>query len=113
MCGPMRGAIVGAALFEGWADSPEAAIAMIEQGEIAFEPCHHHGAVGPPARPVRTEGDGERQVLRLGVVLLLGHLGRLPELLLQRRRLQLRRVRAAREVRVLSVRAAGVTRRVG
>ena len=26
MCGPMRGAIIGAALFEGWADSPEACL---------------------------------------------------------------------------------------
>jgi hypothetical protein len=49
MCGPMRGAIVGATLFEGWADSPEAALALIERGELTFEPCHHHGAVGPMA----------------------------------------------------------------
>jgi hypothetical protein len=49
MCGPMRGAIVGATLFEGWADSPEAALSLIERGELTFEPCHHHGAVGPMA----------------------------------------------------------------
>ena len=49
MCGPVRGAIIGAARFEGWADSPEAATALIERGEIAFAPCHHHGAVGPMA----------------------------------------------------------------
>src|SRR4029079_2580485 len=49
MCGPMRGAIIGATLFEGWADSPEAATGLIEHGEIAFAPCHHHGAVGPMA----------------------------------------------------------------
>src|SRR5688572_4282543 len=49
MCGPVRGAIIGATLFEGWADTPETAISLIERGEITFEPCHHHGAVGPMA----------------------------------------------------------------
>jgi hypothetical protein len=49
MCGPVKGAIIGATLFEGWADSPEAAVSLIERGEITFEPCHHHGAVGPMA----------------------------------------------------------------
>lgn len=49
MCGPMQGAIVGAILYEGWARDAEAARAMAKGGEIAFEPCHHHGAVGPMA----------------------------------------------------------------
>ena len=49
MCGPMQGAIVGAILFEGWATEPDAARALAASGEIAFEPCHHHGAVGPMA----------------------------------------------------------------
>jgi hypothetical protein len=49
MCGPMRAGVVGAALLEGWADSPEAAEAMAGAGEIAFAPCHHHDAVGPMA----------------------------------------------------------------
>jgi hypothetical protein len=49
MCGPMRGAIVGAILYEGWADTPGRAQRMAEAGEIAFEPCHHHAAVGPMA----------------------------------------------------------------
>ncbi len=49
MCGPMRGAVIGAALYEGWAQSPEAAEVMAARGEIAFDPCHHHGAVGPMA----------------------------------------------------------------
>jgi hypothetical protein len=49
MCGPVRGAIIGATLFEGWADSPEAAVRLVEAGEITFAPCHHHGAVGPMA----------------------------------------------------------------
>jgi len=49
MCGPMRGAIVGAILYEGWADDAQRAQAMAESGDIAFEPCHHHAAVGPMA----------------------------------------------------------------
>ncbi len=49
MCGPMRGAIIGAALYEGWADTPEKAETLAARGEIAFDPCHHHGAVGPMA----------------------------------------------------------------
>jgi hypothetical protein len=49
MCGPMRGAIVGAILYEGWADDARRAQAMAESGDIAFEPCHHHAAVGPMA----------------------------------------------------------------
>ncbi len=49
MSGPLRGAVIGALIYEGLADSREAAIHLIEQGEIAFSPCHHHHAVGPMA----------------------------------------------------------------
>ncbi len=49
MSGPLRGAVIGALLFEGLADSREAAIHLVEQGEIAFSPCHHHQCVGPMA----------------------------------------------------------------
>ena len=49
MCGPMRGAIAGAIVFEGWARDPDEAGAMAMRGEIDLEPCHHHGAVGPMA----------------------------------------------------------------
>ncbi|MBA3876004.1 MAG: hypothetical protein C0498_03570 [Anaerolinea sp.] len=49
MCGPVRGAIVGAILFEGWATSPDQAEALAGSGAIGFSPCHHHGAVGPMA----------------------------------------------------------------
>lgn len=47
--GPVRGALVGAVLFEGWASTPEAAEAQLLAGDVALEPCHHHGAVGPMA----------------------------------------------------------------
>ncbi|MGE3066140.1 MAG: DUF1116 domain-containing protein [Hyphomicrobiaceae bacterium] len=47
MCGPMRGAIAGAIVFEGWASNLDAAWTMAEQGDVAIEPNHHFGAVGP------------------------------------------------------------------
>ncbi len=49
MSGPLKGAVIGALLLEGWADDEAAATAMAEGGEIDFAPCHHHGAVGPMA----------------------------------------------------------------
>ena len=47
MCGPMKGAIVGAILFEGWASSEESAWKLAESGEIRFDACNNHNAVGP------------------------------------------------------------------
>nr|VUD32859.1 putative cytoplasmic protein [Raoultella sp. NCTC 9187] len=47
MTGPMRGACLGACLFEGWADDEARALQLLEQGEVAFIPCHHVRAVGP------------------------------------------------------------------
>jgi hypothetical protein len=49
MCGPQQGAITGAILYEGWANSLDTAEALAASGKIALEPCHHHGAVGPMA----------------------------------------------------------------
>src|SRR5437868_10276261 len=49
MCGPMRGAIVGALIYEGLTDTPEAAERLAASGEIEFAPCHERGAVGPMA----------------------------------------------------------------
>lgn len=49
MSGPMRGAVIGALIFEGRAANEQAAIALVEAGEVTFEPCHHHSAVGPMA----------------------------------------------------------------
>jgi hypothetical protein len=49
MSGPLRGAVVGALLFEGLAADEAAAEAMAAGGEVQFEPCHHHAAVGPMA----------------------------------------------------------------
>ena len=47
--GPMRGALMAAAMFEGLADSPDSAEALLAGGAIGLEPCHHHRAVGPMA----------------------------------------------------------------
>lgn len=49
MCGPMQGAIIGAILYEAWADTPEKAETLAASGDVDFAPCHHHGAVGPMA----------------------------------------------------------------
>ena len=49
MCGPQKGAICGAILYEGWATTIDAAEKLAASGEVAMEPCHAHGAVGPMA----------------------------------------------------------------
>jgi len=49
MSGPLRGAIIGAMLFEGLAKSEMEAVSMAEEGEVEFDACHHHGAAGPMA----------------------------------------------------------------
>jgi hypothetical protein len=49
MSGPLRGEIIGGMLFEGLAGSEAEAISMAERGEVEFDSCHHHGAVGPMA----------------------------------------------------------------
>lgn len=49
MSGPLRGAIVGALIYEGLAKDEASAVAMIERDEIEFAPCHHHNTVGPMA----------------------------------------------------------------
>jgi hypothetical protein len=49
MCGPMKGAVIGALIYEGMAGNPGEAENLARSGKIDFEPCHHHGAVGPMA----------------------------------------------------------------
>jgi hypothetical protein len=85
MCGPQRGAVLGAIVYEGWADTYEQAEELATSGEITFEPCHHHHAVGPmagimsPSMPVfivenktfgnvaySTQNEGLGRVLRYG-----------------------------------------------
>ncbi len=49
MSGPLRGAMIGAMLFEGLAADETQAVSLAERGEVEFDSCHHHGAVGPMA----------------------------------------------------------------
>jgi len=47
MCGPLRGAVCGAIVFEGWAADLAAAEALAASGEVRLAPNHDYGAVGP------------------------------------------------------------------
>lgn len=49
MCGPVRGAVIGGLIYEGLARNREEAESLAASGKIRFDPCHHHGAVGPMA----------------------------------------------------------------
>ena len=49
MSGPLRGAVIGAAVYEGLADDREDAAAKAAAGAFEFAPCHERGAVGPMA----------------------------------------------------------------
>jgi hypothetical protein len=85
MCGPTRGAIMGALIYEGLAETLEEADSLAASGEIEFAPCHHYAAVGPmagiisPSMPVfivrnetmgdlafATQNEGLGKVLRYG-----------------------------------------------
>lgn len=92
MGGAMRGAVVGAILLEGWAADAAAAQRMAEGGEIRFDPCHHHGAVGPmagvtsPSMPVwivrnRTHGNRAFSTLNEGLGKVLRYGANSPEVL--------------------------------
>ncbi|MFG3436364.1 DUF1116 domain-containing protein [Nonomuraea sp. NPDC047897] len=47
--GPLRGALIGAMLLEGYAHDEGEAERMLAGGRVRLEPCHHRGAVGPMA----------------------------------------------------------------
>ncbi|HEY3017178.1 MAG TPA: DUF1116 domain-containing protein [Nocardioides sp.] len=47
--GPLRGALMGAAAYEGLVDDPDDAVEGFASGRYAMEPCHHHATVGPMA----------------------------------------------------------------
>jgi hypothetical protein len=86
--GPIRGGVMAACMYEGWADSPEEAEKLAASGAVTFDPCHHHHAVGPmagivsPSMPVfvienRTAGNKAYVTLNegLGKVLRMGAFG--------------------------------------
>lgn len=85
MCGPQRGAVMGALIYEGLAGDEAEAARLAASGAIEFAPCHHHHAVGPmagvvsPSMPVFilenkafgncaycTQNEGLGKVLRYG-----------------------------------------------
>jgi Protein of unknown function (DUF1116) len=49
MCGPMKGAVIGALIYEGIASSTSDAEQIAASGKIEFSPCHEHSTVGPMA----------------------------------------------------------------
>jgi len=49
MSGPLRGAIIGAALFEGLASNVEEAVQKAKSGQFEFAPGHERAALGPMA----------------------------------------------------------------
>jgi hypothetical protein len=88
MTAPVRAAAIGAMLHEGLARDAASAEQLVARGEVRFEPCHHHQAVGPMAgmttysMPVlvvenRASGNRAYSVLNegLGRVLRYGGLG--------------------------------------
>ena len=85
MCGPQRGAVMGALVYEGLARDEQEAAALAAGGAVEFAPCHHYHAVGPmagvisPSMPVfimknetfgnlayATQNEGLGRVLRYG-----------------------------------------------
>ncbi len=85
MCGPTRGAVMGALIYEEMAINEEEAEQIAASGAIEFSPCHHHHTVGPmagivsPSMPVFvienraygnqafcTQNEGLGKVLRYG-----------------------------------------------
>ncbi len=49
MSGPQRGAVMGGLIYEGLAKNIVEAETLATSGEITFDPCHMHDAVGPMA----------------------------------------------------------------
>lgn len=49
MSGPLKGAVIGALIYEGLAVDEKEATELAVSGEISYDPCHHHNTVGPMA----------------------------------------------------------------
>lgn len=49
MCGPTRGAIMGALLYEGLVKTNKEAEKLASSSRIEYAPCHEHSSVGPMA----------------------------------------------------------------
>jgi hypothetical protein len=85
MCGPQRGAVMGALIYEGLANDEVEALHLAASAGVEYAPCHHYHAVGPmagvlsPSMPVFiienkafgnraycTQNEGLGKVLRYG-----------------------------------------------
>lgn len=49
MIGPMKGAVIGAMVYEGWASSEKEALKRIKRGDVIFSSTANHGAAAPMA----------------------------------------------------------------
>ena len=49
MSGPMKGAVIGASIYEGWAHNGPESENLARAGNITFAPNHNYNAVGPMA----------------------------------------------------------------
>lgn len=49
MSGPLKGAVIGALIYEGLVVDEKEATELAASGEISYDPCHHHNTVGPMA----------------------------------------------------------------
>jgi hypothetical protein len=49
MSGPLKGAVIGALIYEGLAADEKEATKLAASREISYDPCHHHNTVGPMA----------------------------------------------------------------
>ena len=49
MSGPLKGAVIGALIYEGLAVDEKEATELAASGKISYDPCHHHNTVGPMA----------------------------------------------------------------
>jgi len=49
MIGPMKGAVIGAMIYEGWASSEEEALRRIKRGDVQFSSTADHSAAAPMA----------------------------------------------------------------
>ena len=49
MSGPLKGAVIGALIYEGLAVDEKEAAELAASGKISYAPCHHHNTVGPMA----------------------------------------------------------------
>lgn len=88
MSAPVRAAAIGAMMHEGLANDEQSAERAALRGDVRFDPCHHHQAVGPmagmttwsmPALIVENRANGNRaySIINegLGRVLRYGGLG--------------------------------------